>query len=164
MAALDRVRALQACMPSYHVCWSLVLRSPPHFLNQEPPRPQQLLLPDLPMVPQLRHGDRLAVVVVAGVCVWALVQVTKRKVAKQSLHENTVTCYITLELTFAGLHALRPPVINVLVADTSTLLIPSTAGSATTGSARFLEGAALWTPHTDRRGDWSVGNKLAFMY
>ena len=52
------------------------------------------------------------------------------------------TC-ISLELTFAGLHALRPLVINVSVAGTSTVLIPSTAGSATTDSAGFREGAAL---------------------
>ena len=66
MAALDRVRALQACMPSYHVCWSLVLRAPPHFLNQEPPRPQQLLSPDFAMVPHLGHPDMMVVVLVAA--------------------------------------------------------------------------------------------------
>ena len=48
-----------------------------------------------------------------------------------------------LELTFAGLHALRPPVINVSVVDSSAVLEPSTARSATTGSARFVECAAF---------------------
>ena len=47
-------------------------------------------------------------------------------------------------LTFAGLHALKPPVIDVSVAGTSAVLKPSTARSATTDSAGFLEGAALW--------------------
>ena len=63
-----------------------------------------------------------------------------------------------IELTFAGLHAIRPPVINVSVAATSTVLKPSTAGSATTDSAGFLERTALWTRHlVDREGgraDW----------
>ena len=49
---------------------------------------------------------------------------------------------IDLELTFADLDTLRPPVI-VSVADTSTILKPSTARSATTGSAGFQERAAL---------------------
>ena len=48
-----------------------------------------------------------------------------------------------LELTCAGLDALKPHAIGVSVAGTSTLLIPSTARSATTGSAGFLESAAL---------------------
>ena len=77
---------------------------------------------------------------------------------------NDASTTVSLELTFAGLHALRPTVINVSVAGTSAVLVPSTAGSATTGSAGFLEGAALWTPRADRRGDWRVHYKLAFRY
>ena len=50
---------------------------------------------------------------------------------------------IGLELTFAGLHAFRPPVINISVADSSAVLEPSTARSATTDSAGFLEDATL---------------------
>ena len=46
--------------------------------------------------------------------------------------------------TFAGLDALKPPVTDVSVAGTSTILVPSTVRSATTGSAGFLECAALW--------------------
>ena len=42
---------------------------------------------------------------------------------------------ISLELTFAGLHAFRPPVINIFVTNSSTLLEPSTTRSATTDSA-----------------------------
>ena len=40
-----------------------------------------------------------------------------------------------LGLTFAGLDTIRPPVISVSVAGTSTIVIPSTARSATTDSA-----------------------------
>ena len=54
---------------------------------------------------------------------------------------------IGLELTFADLDALRPHVICISVADTSTMLIPSTARSAATDSAGFQEGAALWARH-----------------
>ena len=42
---------------------------------------------------------------------------------------------ISLGLTFAGLAALEPLVIGVSVVETSTILIPSTSRSATTGSA-----------------------------
>ena len=48
-------------------------------------------------------------------------------------------------LTFACLDALKPPVISVFVAGTSTVLIPSTARSATTDCAGFLERAAFGT-------------------
>ena len=54
---------------------------------------------------------------------------------------------LSLELTFASLDALKPPVISVSVAGTSAVLIPSTARSATTDSAGFLKRAALFTRH-----------------
>ena len=50
---------------------------------------------------------------------------------------------INLKLTFASPDALKPPVTNVPVANTSAILKPSTARSATTDSAGFLELAAL---------------------
>ena len=53
----------------------------------------------------------------------------------------------SIGLTFAGLHALKPPVISVSVASTSAVLIPSTARSATTDNSGFLELAALWARH-----------------
>ena len=53
----------------------------------------------------------------------------------------------SLGLTFAGLDAFKPSVTSVSVAGTSTILIPSTARSATTGSAGFQERAALWARH-----------------
>ena len=67
---------------------------------------------------------------------------------------------VRLGLTFAGLHALKPPVINDSVAGTSAVLKPSTARSATTESAVFLERAAFWTRHriSDHWGDgWRAG-------
>ena len=67
---LDCDRVLQAWIPSCHVWWSFVLPKPPHFLNQEPPRPQQLILSDFPMVPHLGHTETAIVVVTAGVTLW----------------------------------------------------------------------------------------------
>ena len=56
-------------------------------------------------------------------------------------------------LTFAGCESLEPPVISVSVAGTSTMLIPTTARSATAGSAGFLERTTLWARHLIARGD-----------
>ena len=47
------------------------------------------------------------------------------------------------KLTFAGLNALDPCMIEVWVASISTVLEPSTAASATTEFAGFLNAAAL---------------------
>ena len=57
---------------------------------------------------------------------------------------------VNLQLTCAGLHALKPSVIHVAFTGTSALLKPSTARSATTGSAGFLEGVALCARLSDR--------------
>ena len=54
-----------------------------------------------------------------------------------------------VKLTFADLHAFKPAVIDVSVADIPTVLVPSTARSAATDSAGSLERAALRA----RRGD-----------
>ena len=64
-----------------------------------------------------------------------------------------LSTWISLALTFAGLYAFKPPVISVPVADTSTVLVPSTARSAATGSAGFRKRAALWARHFIGRGD-----------
>ena len=56
-------------------------------------------------------------------------QNTKMKTRKQSLHS------VRLGLTFTGFDALKPPVISVSVAGSSTILVPSTARSTTTGAA-----------------------------
>ena len=79
---------------------------------------------------------------------------------------------VSMKLTFTSLHALKPLVVNVSVAGTSAVLIPSTARSTTTDSAGFLECAALWARNriTDgwddkRRADWlgfcRVGEQVA---
>ena len=70
LAVFNCVRVLQASKPSYHLCPTLVLSALPQFPNQEPPRPQQLLLPDLPMMPHLGHTETMAVLMVPGVHVF----------------------------------------------------------------------------------------------
>ena len=60
---------------------------------------------------------------------------------------------IALGLTFAGLHAFRPHVINIVAEKSSTALEPSTARGATTDSAGFLERAALCAHHIIGSGD-----------
>ena len=64
----------------------------------------------------------------------------------------------SLELTFAGLRALDPRVVNVSIASTSAILIPSTTGSAATVSTGFLERAALWA-HARARTCWRPGRR-----
>ena len=63
---------------------------------------------------------------------------------------------VRLELTLAGLHAIKPLVINVSIACTSTVLIPSTARSTAAGSAGSAERATLWTGHRIPDG-WGDG-------
>ena len=60
---------------------------------------------------------------------------------------------LALELTFAGLHAFRPPVIDIFVANSSTLFEPSASRSATTDSTGFLERVTLWAHHLIGRSD-----------
>ena len=55
---------LQACTPSTHVCSNFESPESPQFLNQEPPRAQQLSFPDFLMVPHLKHIERVGVAVV----------------------------------------------------------------------------------------------------
>ena len=50
---------------------------------------------------------------------------------------------ISLELTFAGRHALEPHVVKFFVAGTGAVLKPSATRSATTASAGFLERATF---------------------
>ena len=69
---------------------------------------------------------------------WPLVKTHKMKTKKESLlglREDLSTWSVSLGLTRAGLLALKPPVTNVVVVGASAILIPSTAKSATTGSA-----------------------------
>ena len=88
-------------------------------------------------MPHLGHTELMLAVVTAGVHMWALVKRQKLKhVSTHSLVcERIYLNGVSLGLTFAGIDALKPPVFSVSVADTSTILIPSTATSATTDSA-----------------------------
>ena len=71
------------------------------------------------------------------VCMWTLVKTRRSK--HESSHclacKLTYVLAVNLGLTFAGLDALKPPVSSASSAGTSTILIPSTARSATTDSA-----------------------------
>ena len=76
-----------------------------------------------------------------------------RKQSLLALREDTDLAVVSLGLTFTCLHALEPPVISVSVAGTSTMLIPTTARSATTSSAGFRERTTLWARHLITRSD-----------
>ena len=71
LTLLDCACVLQTWMPSCQVWSSLAFPAPPQFPNQEPPRPQQLLLPDFLMETHVGHTELavVAVVVVAAVSV-----------------------------------------------------------------------------------------------
>ena len=97
------------------------------------------------MVPHMGHMDLLATVVVISVGVHMQLLA---KEAKEMLNSNCLVISshiyaIGLELTFAGLQTFKPPVFDISVDATSTVLKPSTTRSAATNSARFLECAAL---------------------
>ena len=79
--------------------------------------------------------------------------------------------YFSIELTFAGIHTFKPPVISVSVAGISTVPKPSTARSTTTSSARFLKRGALRTCNrtedqrlADWRGERLSGDELSVRY
>ena len=77
------------------------------------------------------------------------------KTRKQSLLvcERIYLPGVSLGLTFAGLDAVKPPVISVSAAGTSAVLEPSATRSATTESAGFPEHTALSARHLIGRGD-----------
>ena len=121
-----------------------MLPAPPQFLNQEPPRAQQLIFPDFAIEPHFEHTKPMAIVVCAGVFLCGHWSNTERtKMLEHLLSRGGLQHAIGIGRTFAGGSTLRPHVINVSVAGTSAVLIPSTARSATTDSSRFRERAAL---------------------
>ena len=67
----------------------------------------------------------------------------KEKNAHQPLFSHVLK-YYWMELTFAGLHAFRPSVLNVAAAKSSAVFEPSTTRSATTDSTGLMERATLW--------------------
>ena len=107
------------------------------------------------MVPHLGHTNPVAVVVTARVYMQAFVK-TQREKRENNHCLRYVRIYlhvVTLGLTFAGLDALKPPVISVAIAGTSAFFKPSTARSTTTDSSRFLEHATFWAHRVIGRGD-----------
>ena len=70
-----------------------------------------------------------------GLNIYIHVTIQTRKQSLLDMREDLSTQGVSLELTFAGLDALKPLVISVSIVGTSTILIPSTVRSATTGSA-----------------------------
>ena len=72
----------QVCIPSLHVCF-LFSPSSPHFPFQEPPRPQQVILP-LILIPHLGHLTIVTAVVVITMAVGAV----SRELNKNLIHIN----------------------------------------------------------------------------
>ena len=104
------------------------------------------------MVPHLGHTGLAVVAIVVGAggvytCEnWSKVQRNRGK-CYNIQSANIFLHAVSLELTFAGFHALKPSVISVFVAGSPTVPKPSTARSAATDSAGFLERAAFWARH-----------------
>ena len=103
------------------------------------------------MEPHLEHAKPMLVAVSAGGVYTSISQKENAKTVKTWRERESI--YVVCQLTFAGSSTLRPQMIDVFIADSSTVLIPSTAGSATTDSTGSFERAALWTRHLIGRGD-----------
>ena len=87
-------RALQAQMPSNHVCRSFALAAPPQFPNQEAPRPQQLLLPDFTIVPHLGHMKFIFVVIAAALAMG--IKRNKKQSHWSAMHlQHVIDCHRT---------------------------------------------------------------------
>ena len=99
------------------------------------------------MAPHLVHTETGFIVAMPAGVFMCVGQGTRREKSYQSLFSLNENVYlhhaVSFELTFAGRHAFKPLVINIIVVGTSTVLKPSTARSATTVPARFLEHAAF---------------------
>ena len=74
-----RSRSLHAQIPSCHVWPRFACPTLPQFPNQEPPRAQQLSLPDFLMVPHTWQTGLVGVVVTTGVGIYTLVKPTETK-------------------------------------------------------------------------------------
>ena len=75
-------KPLQAWTPSDHVYLNFVLPGSPHFLNQAPPRTQQLALRDFLAIPHFGHGVEMTLGVndaAAPVDMWTSIQQDHRK-------------------------------------------------------------------------------------
>ena len=149
----DCFRPLQACKPSYHVWSNAISSALPHFPNQEPPRPQQLIWADFLAMPHFGHTKLVAVVTAATCEDWSITR-TDIELSSNKMHvQMKIHVHASsLGLTFTSAHALKPRVIKVSITSASTVLEPSTGRGATTAFARFWENAAFWAyPHTSNR-------------
>ena len=173
---------LQAWMPSTHVWSNFLSPASPQFLNQAPPRAQQLSFPDFLVVPHLVHTLLLLITdrVGADISVWVQEFINTRGTdAPPSHHYDHIVmyhkqkdyqfhCYAILhlkkntaklnryEITFASPDALGPCMSECCVTGMSTVLEPITATGTTATFARLLERAALWAcgaDHSRRRYD-----------
>ena len=86
--------ALQTSMPSFHVWSKFVLPVPPQFLNQEPPRAQQLALPDFWMMPHFGHKVMTGVVAAVCIIMGGMVKRTNRTRWHQSHYLVWVRIYL----------------------------------------------------------------------
>ena len=88
------------------------------------------------MVSHVRHEEAIVVVAAADVCTWGIITDKNRETIRKppfSVNKHLPTP-VNPGLTFAGLHAFNPVVVNFFVANTSKILVPSTDRSATTDS------------------------------
>ena len=115
------------------------------LLNQAPPGAQQLSLLDLALVAHLGHAGAILVAVTGSSVHYAntgqyhIRFSTLAAVRCFSKFEMSSACY---DVTFfAGLQAFEPRVLDIAAAP--TVIEPSTARSATTEFAGFLDGTAL---------------------
>jgi len=90
IAALNCLGALQARMPSYHVCSTFVLPAPPQVPNQEPPRPQQLIFPDLRMTTHVVQTELMDFVVTAECSHMEYVHQTRKQRDKRSVKKVVI--------------------------------------------------------------------------
>ena len=68
-----------------------------------------------------------------------------------------VLAVVDLGLTFACLYALRPAVVHISVAGTTTILVPRASRSATTDSPGLLERATVRTYNDCCYDVWHAG-------
>ena len=96
---IDLNLRLQTSTPSDHLCSTLLLPSPPQFLNQAPPGAQQLTVPDFRNVPHLGHVIVRSVVdVTDGVLIGFLTMSSRSVIGER----DTCCCVVG-----ADLHAVR---------------------------------------------------------
>ena len=133
--------SLHASMPSLQVCSKRESPSPPHFLNQDAPRKQQLCLPAL-FATHFGHAEEAA-----GALSFAAYRYETKicKELKRNFRPNII------RLTCAGLDALVPSKLNFCVDFFAAFSYPTPTASATREIAVFARttfGAHFWVSGT----------------